>query len=107
MMKTFIIFIILTSPVYANINSITDWGGQSLSVMNDNLRAVSSKTGIQQINVLNDLSSSTSMSVLNDDIALIGRQNSIYGLSPITGYDDNNMSVLNNDLVLIEQNTGA
>ena len=106
-MKTFIIFLILTSPVYANINQITGWTGQDLSVMNDNLRAVSSKTGIQQINVLNDLSSSTSMSVLNDDIALIGRQNNIYGLSPITGYDDNNMSVLNNDLVLIEQNTGA
>ena len=106
-MRIFIIFIMLTSPAWASINQITDWGGQSLSVMNDNLRAVSSKTGIQQINVLNDLSSSTSLSVLNDDISLIGRQNSIYGLSPITGYDDNNMSVLNDDLNLIEQNTGA
>ena len=106
-MIIFIILLIFTSPSYANINQITGWSGQDLSLMNDNLRAVSSKTGIQQIDVLNDLSSSTSMSVLNDDIALIGRQNSIYGLSPITGYDDNNMSVLNNDLVLIEQNTGA
>ena len=106
-MIIFIIFIMLTSPAWGSINQITDWGGQSLSVMNDNLRAVSSKTGIQQINVLNDLSSSTSMSVLNDDIALIGRQNSIYGLSPITGYDDNNLSILNNDLVIIGQNTGA
>ena len=107
MMKTFIIFIILTSPVYANINSITDWGGQSLSVMNDNLRAISSKTGIQQINTVTDLSSNQSLSVLNDNISLVGRQLSIYGLSPITGYDDNNMSVLNDDLNLIEQNTGA
>ena len=106
-MIIFIILLIFTSPSYANINQITGWSGQDLSLMNDNLRAVSSKTGIQQINVLNDLSSSTSLSVLNDDISLIGRQNSIYGLSPITGYDDNNMSVLNNDLVLIEQNTGA
>ena len=106
-MRIFIIFLMLTSPAWGSINQITGWSGQDLSVMNDNLRAVSSKTGIQQINVLNDLSSSTSLSVLNDDISLIGRQNSIYGLSPITGYDDNNMSVLNNDLVLIEQNTGA
>ena len=106
-MIIFIIFIMLTSPAWGSINQITDWGGQSLSVMNDNLRAVSSKTGIQQINVLNDLSSSTSLSVLNDDISLIGRQNSIYGLSPITGYDDNNLSVLNDDLSIISQNTGA
>jgi len=106
-MIIFIIFLMLTSPAWGSINQITDWGGQSLSVMNDNLRAVSSKTGIQQINVLNDLSSNQSMSVLNDDIALIGRQNSIYGLSPITGYDDNNLSILNNDLVIIGQNTGA
>jgi hypothetical protein len=106
-MRIFIALMFLTTPVYANINQLTGWTGQDLSLMNDNLRAVSSKTGIQQINVLNDLSSPTSMSVLNDDISLIGRQNSIYGLSPITGYDDNNMSVLNNDLVLIEQNTGA
>jgi len=28
-------------------------------------------------------------------------------LSPITGYDDNNLSILNNDLVIIGQNTGA
>jgi len=106
-MRIFIALMFLTTPVYANINQLTGWTGQDLSLMNDNLRAVSSKTGIQQINVLNDLSSSTSLSVLNDDISLIGRQNSIYGLSPITGYDDNNMSVLNNDLVLIEKNTGA
>jgi hypothetical protein len=106
-MKTFIIFIILTSPVYANINSITDWGGQSLSVMNDNLRAVSSKTGIQQINTLTDLSSTQSISILNENIAVIGRQLSIYGLSPITAYNDNNLSVLNDDLVIIGQNTGA
>ena len=35
------------------LNQITGWSGQDLSLMNDNLRAVSSKTGIQQINVLN------------------------------------------------------
>ena len=106
-MILFIILIFITSPAYATINQITGWTGQDLSVMNDNLRAVSSKTGIQQINVLNDLSSSTSLSVLNDDIALIGRQNSIYGLSPITAYNDNNLSVLNDDLAIIDQNTGA
>jgi hypothetical protein len=106
-MKTFIIFIILTSPAYANINSITGWGGQDLSVINENLRSISSKTGIQQINTLNDLSSSQSMSVLNDNISLIGRQLSIYGLSPITAYNDSNLSVLNDDLAAIGQNTGA
>ena len=106
-MIIFIILLILTSPVYASINQITGWSGQDLSVMNDNLRAISSKTGIQQINVLNDLSSNQSISVLNDNISMVGRQLSIYGLSPITAYDDNNMSVLNDDLNLIEQNTGA
>ena len=106
-MRIFIIFLMLTSPAWGSINQITGWSGQDLSVMNDNLRAVSSKTGIQQINVLNDLSSSTSLSVLNDDISLIGRQNSIYGLSPITGYDDSNLSVLNDDLLIIGRNTGA
>ena len=107
MMKTFIIFLILTSPVYANINSITGWGGQDLSVINEDLRAISSKTGIQQINTLNDLSSNQSISILNENISMVGRQLSIYGLSPITGYDDNNLSVLNDDLAIIGQNTGA
>ena len=97
----------LTTPAWANINSITDWNGQSVSVINDNLRAISSKTGIQQINTINDLSSPTSISILNEDIALIGRQNSIVGLSPITGYNDANLSVLNDDLAIIGQNTGA
>jgi hypothetical protein len=106
-MKTFIIFLILTSPVYANINQITGWTGQDLSVMNDNLRAISSKTGIQQINTVTDLSSNQSLSVLNENISMVGRQLSIYGLSPITGYDDSNLSVLNDDLLIIGRNTGA
>jgi hypothetical protein len=106
-MRIFIILIFLTSPVYANINTLTGWGGQDVSVLNDNLRAISAKTGIQQINTVTDLSSNQSISILNENISMVGRQLSIYGLSPITGYDDNNMSVLNNDLVLIEQNTGA
>jgi hypothetical protein len=106
-MRIFIILIFLTSPVYANINSITGWGGQDLSVVNEVLRAISSKTGIQQINTLTDLSSTQSISILNENISMIGRQLSIYGLSPITAYNDNNLSVLNDDLAIIGQNTGA
>ena len=106
-MIIFIILLIFTSPSYANINQITGWSGQDVSLMNDNLRAISSKTGIQQINTVTDLSSNQSLSVLNDNISLVGRQLSIYGLSPITVYDDNNLSILNNDLVIIGQNTGA
>ena len=106
-MRIFIILLIFTSPVYANINTLTGWTGQDVSLLNDNLRAIGSKTGIQQINVLNDLSSNQSISILNDNISMIGRQMSIYGLSPITSFNDTNLSVLNNDLNLIEQNTGA
>jgi hypothetical protein len=38
---------------------------------------------------------------------MVGRQLSIKGLSPITGYNDTNLSVLNDDLAIIGQNTGA
>ena len=89
------------------MNTLTGWDGGNLSSLNDNLRQISSKTGLQQISILNDLSSSTSLSVLNENIALIGRQLSIPGLSAITGYTDTNLSVLNYDLALIGQNTGA
>ena len=106
-MRIFIILLMLSSPAWGSINQITGWSGQDVSVINDDLRSISSKTGIQQINVLNDLSSNQSLSVLNDNISLVGRQLSIYGLSPITGYDDVNLSVINDDLVIIEQNTGA
>ena len=102
-----IILLFLITPAHATINQLTGWGNQDVSILNDNLRAISSTTGIQQINILNDLSSPNSISVLNDNINMISRQLSISGLSQITGFDDKNLSVLNNDLILIEQNTGA
>ena len=84
----FIIFILIfTSASYASINTLTGWDGMNISVMNDNLRAISSKTGIQQINTINDLSNGTSLSVINENLALVGRQLSIPSLNAITGYE--------------------
>lgn len=104
-LSLFIVFAsILNTTCYGQINQLTGWDGGNLSVLNDDLREIISKSGIQQINPINDLSTANSLSVLNDNIALVGRQLSVEGVSALTGFDDTNLSVLNDDLSLIGQN---
>lgn len=102
-----IFILILTGSSLAQINTLSGWDGMNLSVLNDDLREMSSKSGIQKINTINDLSSAISLSVLNNNLATVGRQLSVPQVSALTGFDDVNLTVLNNDLEYINQTLGA